>query len=510
MILAPNHQQPLSGSKSMLLALLCTLFLTNCSALKPATQTDVAPKQKAQPEKSEKDALYLEEIRATKVYDPVSQSWIVVTYGPKEKMDTVQWKMRRPDAQTISNFPSYFQPRPIAPIVPLNPVTPEATGVVGGKRIEKKSTYDVAVVLPFLQGIPETASAGSDAKVSRWATNFYAGLKLAGSVLQQEGVSLRIHAADTKADEQSMVKLLEQPALAKADVIIGPYRRDQIKRTADFAKANNKVVVSPYSAVSKLVEQNPGYVQVNPSLESHCRAQLDHVLKEFAPEELLLVTRNNETELACVSFFQKANQDYAGTTDAKPLRTFTITNPTYAGINIEPQLRGKEQLAIIVPSWADQNFVFFLLRKISDAKTENQKIVVYGMPQWMEYENFEYEFFERLHVRVSNPSYLDPLDEEVKAFRQTYFDTYGTVPDLAAFQGYDLLLYVGRMLQEYGRSFQYYLDQYPSHGMHTRFEFKPALTPGASSTELSDNISYFENVFVHILEFRDFQFQLLR
>ena len=512
MISVPNHLPPLSGNKTLTALLFSFIALSGCKALRPAqAEPKSKPEKETAAKPTKKDAEYLEDIRPTLVYDPVKQQWIRVLSGPREKMDTLRYSMLT-NTPRISSYPSY-PPRKInlpAPQVLPKPAEEEDWRTRGWVPVEKKNTYKVALALPFSAGAAEGSSAGVDSKVTAWALNFYAGLKLAGPLLEEEGISIEVQALDTRADGQAMASLLGQPALQEADVIIGPYRRENIRMAADFAQKSKKVLVSPYSAVPGLVEKNPGFVQVSPSLESHCRAQLQHALREFAPEEILLVSRENAAEKTCVEFLQKANLEFAGNPQAQPLRTLNVTNPSYAGISVAPALKGREQVAIIIPSWADQNFIFFLLRRIAEAKTENQKIAVYGMPPWMEYENFEYEYFERLHVRVSTHAFLDPLDEGAKAFRKSYFDTYGTVPDMAAFQGYDLFLYLGRMLSEYGVHFQHYMPRNPGHYLHTWFEFKPVLVPGATSAELSDNVSYFENRYVHILEFRDYQFSVLR
>ncbi|MFZ4560750.1 MAG: ABC transporter substrate-binding protein [Saprospiraceae bacterium] len=513
MISVPNHLPRLSGNKICTALLFSIIALSGCKALRPV-QAEPKPKPKretvAKPRNN--DAEYLPDIQPTLVYDPVKQQWVRVISGPRAKMDTLQYAMLT-NTPRISSYPSY-PPRKIklpAPSVLPKPAEEDDWRTRGWVPVEKKNTYKIALALPFSVATADGGSStNADSRVAAWALNFYAGLKLAGPLLEEEGISIEVQALDTRADGQAMASLLGQQAMQEADVIIGPYRRENIRMAADFAQKNKKVLVSPYSAVSGLVEKNPGFIQVSPSLESHCRAQLQHALREFVPEEILLISRENPAEKTCVDFLQKANLDFAGNPQAQPLRTLNITNTSYAGISVAPALKGREQVAIIIPSWADQNFVFFLLRRIAEAKTENQRIAVYGMPQWMEYENFEYEYFERLHVRVSSHAFLDPLDEGVKAFRKSYFNTYGTVPNMAAFQGYDLFLYLGRMLMEYGVYFQYYMPKNPGHYLHTWFEFKPVLVPGAASAELSDNILSFENRYVHILEFRDYQFSALR
>ncbi|MBV6428886.1 MAG: hypothetical protein KIPDCIKN_03423 [Haliscomenobacter sp.] len=509
MILAPNRRQLLNGSKHLFLLAFIAFFFGACDALRPAQGQQPAAAPGSAPAASTAEGRYFEEIRGTKVYDPVKRQWVSVSAGVKEKMDTLNWKVVQNSYQTLTNFPQHFVPQPVAEI-PRPDVTPLSTSTSDFARIEKKDQYQIVVALPFLAGVAEENNPNAEGSVSRWAINFYGGMKLAGEQLTDEGVNLYVEAFDTKADEKVMESLVRNPVFSRSDVIIGPYRRDNIRIAAEFARAGQKVLVSPYSAVSNLVGNNPNFLQVNPSLESHCRALMRHARRDFAPEDILILSRENPAEKICAEYLQKANLEMTGAPDALPVKEHVFATTSYAGINVAPLIKGKDQIALIIPSWAEPNFIFFLLRRIVEARSEGQTVVVYGMPQWMEFENFEYEFFEKLNVRVSSNAYLDPLSPEVRTFRQRYFDTYGTVPDLAAFQGYDLMLYLGRMLKEYGRFFQFFLDVNPVQQLHTRFEFQAIPSPGATADDRLNQIARFENTYVNILEFREFQFQLLR
>lgn len=507
MISARNLRQLSNGNKSLIIAIAGLLFLGGCDALRPAQGQ--SPSTTGKPAGSEPE---MAEIQGTRVYDPVKQQWVVVPAAPKEKMDTLKYKIQPFYATAVTYFPNAFPPNRLA--VPPAPVAPSPAKPGGFEpRIAKKPEgYKVIVGLPFMASESENAIEASHGRVGKWAVNFYAGMKLAGKVLESEGAKINVHVRDTRSDDSGMAALLASYEIKDADVFIGPYRRDNIRAAAEQAKANDFVLVSPYSAVTGLVTANPNYIQVNPSLEGHCKALVRHARGEFAPEDILVVYRaNNAAEKTCAEYLQKSNAELEGSPQPTPLTEMTLTNSTYAGINIAPVIKGRPQLAVLIPSWADQNFVFFLLRRIAEAKTPEQRIVVYGMPQWMDFQNFEYEFFEKLNVRISSSAFTDPLDPDVKAFRMDYYNEYGTLPDMSAFEGYGLFLYIGRMLNEYGKYFQYFIDVNPQRQLHTRYEFQAMVEPDAGfNADRLNAISRFENTYLNILEFREYQFQVLR
>ncbi len=511
MISAPNLRPRLSGNKLLLfLGYFGVLCLSGCKSLQPAAHgqgKDTQPENKREEGK-------LDEIPATKQYDPVTRQWVVVPPPPSERMDTFVFKTVKPYYATAVTFiPNFFPPDPRAlegllkekkPVPePVSPNTP---------RIEKKDQYKIMVALPFSANEIENAQEVTQGRVGRWAINFYGGIQLAAKEMETDGVKLNVYVRDTKSDDSGIPALLSSPDARNTDVFIGPYRREHIRTVADQAKKENFVMFSPHSAVTNLVQGNPNFVQVNPSLEQHCRALLRHVRSEFSEEEILILYRANQpAEKTCAEYFQNANAGLQGAREPELIPELVLENSTYGGINISQLIKGRPRIAIMVPSWAEQNFILMLLRRIIEAKSDDQMVVVYGMPQWIEFQNFEYDYFEKLQVRISSNSFIDLKDPAVKAFRQRYLAEFGAMPEPAAYEGYGLFRFIGKMLKEYGKYFQYYMDVNPTTGLHTRYEFQSILEPqGNYRADLLNAIGRFENIYLNILEFREFHFQLMR
>jgi ABC-type branched-subunit amino acid transport system substrate-binding protein len=475
-----------------------------CKSLQPA-QGPVPGERKPQNEG-------LDVLQGTRIYDPVRQEWVIVPASSLEKMDTFFYKTVRPYYGTaVTYFPNAFPPDTRVAeqfMTRTVPMVPEKSNF---PRVEKKDQYKIMVALPFTANESENAQEVLAGRVGKWAINFYGGMRLAAQEMEKEGIKLQVYVRDTKSDDSGVPALLASPDMKGTDVFIGPYRREQIRVVADQAKKEGFIQFSPYSAVAGLVQANPNFVQVNPSLEQHCRTLLRHARSGFPEENILIIYRANQSgEKTCAEYLQNANAGIQGTQEAELIPELVL-DASFTSVNLAQFIKGRQRMAIIVPSWADQNFISQLLRRIAEAKTDDQEIVVYGMPQWMEFQNFEYEYFEKLHVRVSSSSFVNLQDEEVKAFRKLYFEEFGTSPDLAAYEGYGLFYFVGKMLQDYGKYFQYYMDVNPTTGLHTRFEFQSVLEPDATfQTDLLKAIARFENMYLNVLEFREYQFQSVR
>lgn len=485
-----NKGAPPFCRQLFILTLSFAFFTSSCGWFKPARD-------------SEKEKVYTEddmgELQGTRVFDPETGEWRTVR-EVSGKLDTVQWKLLNE-----KDFP---------PIV-----TDEnwsgggaTTGGNTGGGVVPGTLHEVAIALPFLAG---KSGSGEIDPNSQWAIQFYAGAKLAYESLSASGVSLHITVSDTEGSTNVTRKLVQDKQFQSAEMIIGPYKRDNVKILEGFAAKNRKSLIVPYTASSGMAEDNPFYIQANPSLKSHCAAITRHARKGHKTENIVLVSRDKPEEKERFAMFQEANAAIEGTSTGSKFRELVVKESQQdegiVEIDVKPYLAPGETTVFIVPSWSSESFVYALLRQLIIAQTageeSGEQIIVYGMPQWMDFEQVDYEFYRKLNVHVSSAFYLNAEDERVRQFRQKYFDTYHTVPMEEAFLGYDIMLYFGRMIHKYGKDFYRYLDSEPYDVLHGRFEFSKVVLEPAKHREQLDYYDQLENSFVHILQFRDYQFQ---
>lgn len=491
MILVPNHQQPLNGSKFswLLLLFLVIPIFHSCALFKKAedsqSTTDTGDE--------------LDTIQGSKVFDPETGTYVILEDTPTEKMDTIIWK----------DIPENTYP----------PITSEGVYVESSSegeviRVDEigsefLTSYNVSLILPFLT---DRFYIEDDEiyKNSHWALNFYGGVKMALDELRDEQLNLNINVVDSRASEQITQMLTRtNPDLLDANLIIGPYRRDNVRIIADFARQYQIPFVSPHSAASGLSFDNPFYIQVNPTLKVHCEAILRHALRTYRPEQIILVGRDTPSELARFNYFHEEYFRMIGTREADKLQEFIIADNSadLNDVDLMPFIELQDSTVFIIPSWSDEPFVYSFLRKIDLARDIDNKIVVYGMPQWMNYELVDFTYYEKLNVHVSSSSYLDPLSPEIQFFKRRFFNRYGVAPSDEAFLGYDVMLFFGRMLKKHGTKFQYSLDQELGQLLHTRFEFVQKVGPRRRGSREDYSIDQIENNFINILKFQDYQFQ---
>lgn len=469
----------------MLLFLAFALSVSSCGWFKPARDT-------------KDDKIYKDEdigdIQGEKVYDPVTGTWRVVRQV-NGKMDTLHWR-ELPEA----SYPPIISDGTWAGVNGNNSNNNSGLPPANG------STHNIAIVLPFLAQGSQQSTLDEN---SLWAVHFYAGASLAYQDLQHDGVSLNVAVLDSDGSASRLKNLMNGADLQKADIIIGPYKRENVTILEGFTKTRNKALVVPYSASMGMAFGNPGYIQVNPSLKTHCEAIVRHARSHYNTEDIVLVARNKDEEQSRLAYFQDANALLSGSHEKAHFREYIISNAAgeVRENEINSYIRPGKTNVFIVPSWSNEGFIYSLLRYLMVKQSQGEEIIVYGMPQWMEFEQIDFDFYEKLHIHVSSASYLSPDDERVRQFNQKFFNTFGTIPNDEAILGYDVMLYFGKMLDKWGAKFPNNIDHEPYDVLHGRFDFQRVVLYPEKHREDLNYYDQLENKFVHILEFRDYHFQ---
>ncbi|TNE52531.1 MAG: hypothetical protein EP344_15725 [Bacteroidetes bacterium] len=366
-------------------------------------------------------------------------------------------------------------------------------------------TYRLALLLPFL-----TDQASPDAPVplrSTPALHFYSGAQLALQKLStEEGMNLSVEVLDTRFSDADFTRLLRNPRLEKAQVIIGPIRSSHVNLLAAQTQKTGQILVSPESPIMSLTSQNPDFIQTNPSLRAHCLAITRHALERNLPDAITLVCQQKEANR--LPYFQEANP-----TGNPRFAELVVPDGTtsFDAFNLKKYLKPGRRSVFILPTWSSQDFVMAFLQQLRTVKGDAE-VAVYGMPQWRGFEQIEPEYFQVMQVHISSASYLDRNTPEAQAFREAFYEATGTVPNEDAYTGYDVTLLVGTMLKRYGLSFPQQLTvAEPVVSLQNQFQFaKVYATPPeagtGADTDLMNRYDYLENIHVFILKFENYQF----
>ena len=150
--------------------------------------------------------------------------------------------------------------------IQIVPTTDYASLQIDSSYIHKRR-YRIAVILPFMSRSFTPSPTKEIPASSLKAVELYEGISMAIDSLQYK-LSMQVDVFDSMRDTQVIRKLINSDTLLNVDAIIGPVTSQNVRMLAQYAKDNKIYLISPLNSRDDLTEDNPFYIQVNPSFIS--------------------------------------------------------------------------------------------------------------------------------------------------------------------------------------------------------------------------------------------------
>jgi LysM repeat protein/ABC-type branched-subunit amino acid transport system substrate-binding protein len=364
---------------------------------------------------------------------------------------------------------------------------------------ELKKEYNIAFFLPFNadeanQLDIEKIINGNEQLPSKSAIAlpFYEGILLAIDSLKKQKLNAKIFVYDIDdKDSLNIINLLKKPELKEMDLMIGPLYGSSFMPVAKFARDNSIPIVSPFTQINKILFDNLYVCKMLPSTAMQIELMANYVVDTFNTQNIILVNNGNSKEVTFFNTFKKIASRAlikAGHTANDSLKE--VRNVP----QIESLLSTSKTNVIILPS-NNQSYVTEILSKLyTIADKDKHKIVVFGLQSWLNYDNLDFVYLNKLSVHLPANSYIDYKDPSTQTFIKNYREKFKTEPELYAYQGFDIAYYFISTLQKYGSGFLNNIVDNKSKGLEIDFNFMQyPLDSG------------FENKFVYILKYQDNQ-----
>lgn len=317
----------------------------------------------------------------------------------------------------------------------------------------KKESYNVGVFFPFM-----VEDLSSERKVTnQFVLDTYEGIRLAVEKLNENGKSINLYAYDTKKDSATTVGILSRPEIRQMDLIIGPLYPASSKLVSSYAYQHKINMVNPLSYNYEVIGGNPMSFLFKPTLETQAKAAALYASETFKenPSAIILYgTTAKDSILAYtykkiaeengleVSYMKKSESDKA----AQLLNFLTESETNELGVEVPVVTPGH-----IFITMTDELVV---ANAISAIEIRGDKLPVIALEDWLDLRFVSYEQLERLQIKFIAPNYINYEKEAVESFKEKYINATKNFPSEFAYSGYDMMLFFGDMLHEYGNYFQ--------------------------------------------------------
>jgi ABC-type branched-subunit amino acid transport system substrate-binding protein len=306
---------------------------------------------------------------------------------------------------------------------------------------EKKWTkgyYNVAVLFPYRlsEYSPRRRSLSN-----QYAFDFYSGLQLAKQQLQTEGILVNIQAYDVGNEENTVLEVVNNKHFGQVDLIFGPLYTRPFELVSSFANLNNIVMVNPLATDGSLLENGKWVYLAHPSIQAQ------------AQEVVELAKRKNRVPVAAVYYGPTSKDSAMAYTyrdellkaGGKVLELKQVSNSS-ASIN-----ERVSQFATTKPNhvvlFSNEPKAGQALMSVLSGRQLNDLPVIAVANSFDFNRSRPSGYGSNLYLIQTD--YVDITKEEIKDFQLKYYEKTNTLPSIYSYQGYDQMLFFGRMLAKY-------------------------------------------------------------
>ncbi|MBO2009071.1 ABC transporter substrate-binding protein [Hymenobacter negativus] len=353
----------------------------------------------------------------------------------------------------------------------------------------RKTSYNIGVLLPFELSDPSWQTV----RKNQFVTDLYAGLRLAQDSLQRAGHPVQLFAYDTGADTLTLKQTLALPELASMDMLIGPIYKSGARLLARYAREHQIICVNPLSQDGDLVLDNPWHYLFAPSAATQGRLAAQFAANSFGlGKPAILLAEDGFDDTSFAAAYKSTYEELGGKISIQ--RRFNAevdaeVTAAFAGLD----LAGASHIMV-----ASDN------RRTGPVALAALRTPPAGVPRplmlcpsaWLENSRIDLAQLSG-NVYFIQSKYFDETAPGFRRFRQLYLQSQHIPPSVYADQGFELLLYFGNALFQYGPAFQQGLAAAPQQ-------------PGAIFEGQSYSGGAHDNQVVPIVKLNNLEIQVLR
>jgi hypothetical protein len=343
---------------------------------------------------------------------------------------------------TSRKTPSY---QPVVRPDPV-PVSPPPIHVEEKEKKDSKTDdpvkVDFTLILPFdlknnfIPAESETGTTGVDIKpASLQALNFYEGAVLAADSLAGQKRQVRLKAYDAPGDSAGIKRMFSLMNPRDAGIVIATFPPHLSHVAAEAASKSDIPLVLTQASDPRFLANNSQTVLAYTSTFTQCREMVKYLVRKHPGSKVFLIYRNlrREDDLseAFRSEIKKSGQ----------ISEFIDWNVTEKGTqNLGKSLStSKRNLLFVVSS--DEAFVNPLLNQIESQDIGG--VIIGGLPTWQNFESINFMSFKNLVITIFDNNYIDYNDHVRRIFRKQFIARYASDPMPSAFNGFELVYYLG-------------------------------------------------------------------
>ncbi|WP_234734294.1 ABC transporter substrate-binding protein [Tellurirhabdus bombi] len=313
----------------------------------------------------------------------------------------------------------------------VEPDAPRDAANLPTERNRNRGYFNIGILFPFR--VNELAST-ERARTNQYALDLYNGMKLAKTKLQSEGITVNLFAYDVDNDTTKMNEILNNPSFIQNDLLFGPLYAEPNRLATEFATQNRMVLVNPISTSGELIANQPMAFLAQPSLNQQALQTLNFAQSLGTGKKAAVYYGNNrkDSTLAATYLVELKRAGFQLieakklVADTEIIKLTEINTPGHVFLACSNEAIGPK-----------------LLKTLSARKVAAPVIATASA---FDFNKAPLSTFTRSELYLVSPDFVDNQRSEVEAFNNEYLEQRNLIPSVYAYQGYDMVLFFGRMM----------------------------------------------------------------
>ena len=354
-------------------------------------------------------------------------------------------------ADKISSQPFMLQDRSLLEfLVEDFNLDPEKYNLATSMESQFRDEYNISVLFPFMN---ENLNPIKHERNTPFLLDLYQGMRVACDSLKSEGITVNLHAFDTKADSLELVKILNNEALGKSDLLVGPLLPKTLNIASEWSFSKRINMVNPLSSNQLVIGNNPYSFLFMPTREDIALKTAEYAVESFANKTAAIYYSPRDSVAA--SIYQKRLEmdsfDIIIMEAVPDSVSKTVFNQlTYADEFENLKIKEDSIGHIFLASTSE----VVISNMISAIEVRRDNVPLLVRDDILKLKSVSYEQLERLGVRFISFNSINPDRESFRTFSKDYINRYGKVPTHYVFMGFELIYFFGQRLNEAGTLFQ--------------------------------------------------------
>ncbi len=359
---------------------------------------------------------------------------------------------------------------------PSGVLPPPGDGKVEIKGPVHEKEYDLALMLPFYATYKDTMES-RDRKLREVSVQMMRGAMMAADTLEKYGLKANIHIYDVLDNKKMIAPLIAKSEMDEMDVVIGPAFKEPIKELTQWAKQRDVHVVVPVQQPATILLQSPNMSKAVAGSTSQWITVARHIYAKHKGANVVMINSKNLDDMKSVNAFKDEWKVLTGDSIMSECVVADV-----ATFSVKEKIKSGKKNIVVVPT-NDKKVINAVFRTLGEGD-----IIVFGNESWEDMESISVSNRNKYHLHYPLTTYYDLKDPQVNKWLDQYRRRYRSEPGKFAALGYDLVLFYGMGLRQYGHDFPNHMSEIKAKTIGDQFDFyKTGLESG------------FENQYVHII-----------